>query len=343
MKNNKQKKGIYNGMLAVAFGLIGTLLLAGSAEAVGTASGTAIQNTASVAYEDGNSNSFSANSNTTTVTVQSVFSVSVNSPANQSTGSNTVAYYAYTVTNTSNDNNTFALSAASGAGGNSWTVTLYADDGAGGGTANDGVHQSGETTVTASSGSIAADATYQFFVAVTVPADTADAETDDTDLTITGSGDAGAGDDTSDTVTTTAQAASLTITKNVRNFTDTGAFGTTANADPGDTLEYRIEVTNSGAVQATALVLTDNDNANTTYVNESMMIGNNTTCASNTAADDDSTQEGGETCATETCGQASVDGSGNVTAYLGDTATESAGGTLNAGSTVYVCFQVTVD
>ena len=44
----------------------------------------------------------------------------------------------------------------------------------------------------------------------------------------------------------------------------------------------------------------------------------------------------------DACGQAKAV-SGSITAYLGDTANETTGGTLAAASTVYVCFQVTVD
>ena len=305
-------------------------------DATGTPGGTAIQNQASSTYTDANSNSYSANSNTVTTTVNSVYSVSVNAPANQSGGSNTVVYYAYTVTNTSNASNTFALGGASGSGGNTWTVTLYVDDN------SDGVHQSGETTVTSSTGALAADATYKLFAAVTIPANTANGQTDDSVLTVTGSGDAGAGDDTSDTVTTTAQAPALSITKNVRNVTDAGSFDTTATADPGDTLEYRIQVTNGGAIAATSVVLTDSDNANTTYTSESIKIGSSSTCASNTARDDDNTQEGGETCSADDCGQGKAV-SGSITAYLGNGADETTGGSLAVSSSVYVCFQVTVD
>lgn len=326
-------------MLLTAFILI---MFAAAAYATGTPAGTNITNQASSTYQDASSNSYSANSNTVTTTVTSVYTVSVNAPADQSGNSNTIVYYAYTVTNTGNASNTFALSAVSGGGGNTWTATLYVDDGAGGGTANDGIHQAGETTITSSTGLIAEDATYKFFVAVTIPANTANGQTDDSVLTVTGSGDGGAGDDTSDTITTTAQAPSLSITKRVRNVTDSGTFNTTANADPGDTLEYRVEVTNGGAVSATSVVLTDNDNANTTYVTESIKIGSSATCASNTGVDDDNTQEGGETCSSDTCGQGKAV-SGTVTAYLGNGATESAGGSLAVSSTVYICFQVTVD
>lgn len=339
--SHKTKKRI--GTLVFSIMILTALLsVPYTADATGTPAGTNITNQASAAYQDASSNSYSANSNTVTTTVTSVYTVSVNAPANQSGNSNTIVYYAYTVTNTGNASNTFGLSAASGGGGNTWTATLYADDGAGGGTANDGIHQAGETNVTSSTGSIAQDTTYKFFVAVTIPANTANAQTDDSVLTVTGSGDSGAGDDTSDTVTTTAQAPALSITKNVRNVTDAGSFNTTAAADPTDTLEYRIQVTNSGSVTATSVVLTDSDNANTTYVSESIKIGSSVTCASNTAVDDDAIQEAGETCAADACGQGKAV-SGNITAYLGNTANESTGGSLAVSSTVYVCFQVTVD
>ena len=317
--------------------LISIFAAANLAVAAGTPSGTAINNQASTTYEDANTNSYSANSNTVTTTVTSVYSVSVTSPADDSGGSNTVVYYPYTVTNTSNASNTFALTTTDG----SWTGTLYADDGAGGGTANDGIHQSGETNVTASSGALAADATYQLFMAVTIPANTADTSTDNTTLNVVGSGDAGAGDDTTDQVTTTANAPDLDIVKRVRNVTDAGAFNTTANADPTDTLEYRIDVTNNGTVQATAVVLTDSDHANTTYVASQIRIGSNATCASNALKTD--AAAGDAACAADACGAANFDGSGNLTAYLGNTANETTGGTLAVSSQVYVCFQVTVD
>lgn len=354
-RNGKEERimGITNGRRPkvpwVAAVFLAALLLAPMTAGAATPAGTAITNAATVNYQDAAANNYSAVSNTTTVTVTSVFSVSVNSPPDQSVPSNTVAYYAYTVTNTGNDNNTFALSAASGAGGNSWTVTLYADDGAGGGTANDGVHQAGETTVINSTGVLADNTTYRFFLAVTVPVGTANGQADDSVLTVTGSGDPGAGDDTSDTVTTTAQAPALSVVKNVRNATTGGTFDNTANAAPSQVLEYRITVANNGTQNATSVVLTDSDNANTTYVPGSMRIGPSSTYAG--AGNQNPGDGTGDTtfpnpCNIAACGHGHVDGSGNVTAYLGNTAGDGAagpGGTLTNGQTIYVFFQVTVD
>jgi uncharacterized repeat protein (TIGR01451 family) len=325
--------------------LLLTPMIAGAA----TPAGTAITNAATVNYQDTSANNYSAVSNTTTVTVISVFGVSLAPvPVDQSVPSNTVAYYAYILTNTGNDNNTYALSAASGAGGNSWTVTLYADDGAGGGTANDGIHQAGETTVTSSTGVLAGGATYRFFLAVTVPAGTANGQTDDSVLTVNGA-NGGAADDTTDTVTTTAQAPALSVLKNVRNVTTGGTFDNTANAAPTQTLEYRVTVTNNGTVNATSVVLTDSDNANTTYVPGSMRIGPSNAyggAGNLNPGDGNSDSAFPMPCNLAACGHGHVDGSGNVTAYLGNTANDGAagpGGTITTGQTIYVYFRVTVD
>lgn len=312
-------------------------LPASTTQAAGTASGTSITNQATGHYTDAFSNSFTATSNSTTVTVTSVFSVTVTSPADASGGTNTVVYYPYTVTNTGNAANTFALSAASGAGGNTWSVALYLD-------ANgDGVHDAGETTVTSSTGSLAADATYKFFVAVTIPAAVANGQTDVSTLTVAGSEDGGTGDDATDSVTTTANAPTLSIVKDVRNVTTAGAFAGTASAKPTETLEYRLTVSNGGSIAATALYVTDPDNAYTTYVANSMYIGSNGTTyngAGNTLQDDDAS--GGTPCAADACGHSSSSG-GNLTFYLGTGATEGAGGSLSAAGTVYVYFRTTVD
>jgi uncharacterized repeat protein (TIGR01451 family) len=317
--------------------LAASLLPVAAAHAAGTPYNTSITNQATATYKDSSANSFEATSNSTTVTVTAVYTVSVTAPPDASGNTNTVVYYPYTVTNTGNNTNTFALSAASGAGGNTWAVALYHDDD------GDGVHDAGETTVTSSTGALAADATYRFFVAVTIPAAVANGQTDVTVLTVAGSGDAGTGDDATDSVTTTALAPALTVAKAVRNVTLGGSFDTTASAAPTQVLEYRITVTNAGSISADNVTLTDADGAYTTYVPNSMYIGGNgTAAASNTLQDDDAS--GGTACASDACGHSSVSG-GTVTAYLGTGATESASDarTFAAGSTVYVYFRVTVD
>lgn len=319
------------------------LLVTTPAHAVGTPTGTVISNTASIGYQDASTNTYTANSNTVDVTVSSVFAVSVSCAGDQSTNSNTTAYYACTLTNTGNATNTFALVAASAPG---WTTALYADNGAGGGIANDGLHQAGEVTVTASTGALGADATYKFFAAVTVTSGTANGTTSVATLTVTGSGDAGAADDTTVTRTTTAQAPALTVAKKVRNVTAGGAFAASGvTAKPTEILEYQVLVTNAGTVQAISAVLSDVLNANVTYVAGSLWVGSNG-AASNGAGNalKSDAAAGDAACGVDACGAANyAAGSKTVTFYLGNTASEAAGGALAPASTVYAYYRVTVN
>jgi uncharacterized repeat protein (TIGR01451 family) len=308
--------------------------------ALAAPAGTLITNQASVSFHDNNANTFSALSNSVTVTVTSVYTVSVTVPPDAAGPSNTVVYYPYTVTNTGNDNNTFTLTAATGSGfPASWTATIYFD-------ANgDGVHDPGETTVTSSTGVLAPNGTYKFFVGVTIPINTPNGTQDDTVLNVNGTG-AGAAATAQDNVVTTAQAPTVTVVKAVRNVTAApGVWGAAVNAKPAEVLEYRLAVTNGSPTQATQVVLTDTAKAWTAFIANSMWIGSNNAAGNssgNVRQDDNATIDAGENpCAIDACGYSGVS-AGNVTAYLGTGATETAGGTLSNGSTVYVFFQVTV-
>jgi len=296
-----------------------------------------IINQATATFQDANANNFTALSNTTTVTVTSVYTVSVTSPPDAAGGSNTLVYYPYTVTNTGNDNNTFNLTAATGSGlPNNWAATIYFDaDASGTFTAGD--------TITASTGLLAPAGIYRLLVGVAIPLNTPNGTQDDTTLDVTGTG-AGVAATAQDNVVTTAQAPNLTVVKAVRNVTVPSAFAATAGGKPGDILEYRLTVTNGGAIAATAVVLTDPDNAYTTYVPGSIWIGSNGTTsggAGNVLQDDNNT--GAETCAVVVCGIGSATAGGAITANLGNGATELVGGNFTPTSTVYVYFQVRVD
>jgi uncharacterized repeat protein (TIGR01451 family) len=329
---------------AIPLILLCLLLTAAPVHAVGTAAGTLISNTASIAYQDAGTNNYTATSNTVDVTVSSVFTVSVNCAAAQNSNSNTTTYYACTLTNTGNASNTFALSALSAP---VWTTALLADDGFGGGAniPNNGIHEAGETTVTATTGALAADATYMFFMAVTVPAGTPNGTTSITTLAVVGSADGTAVDDTTVPRTTTAQAPALTVAKKVRNVTTAGAFAAVGvTAKPAEILEYQVLVTNAGTVQATSVVLSDILNANVTYVAGSLYVGSNIVFngAGNTNKSDAAAGDAG--CGVDACGAANyAAGSKTVTFYLGNTATEIAGGTLGLASTVYAYYRVTVN
>ena len=261
----RNKKIPSNAFLMVAV-IIATLLAAPMiAGAAGTPSGTVISNSATATFQDSGGNNFTEVSNTTTVTVTSVWGVAFVPPlpADSNAYINTTVYYPYTITNSGNDNNTFALS---GLSSNGWTVTLYADDGAGtGGIANDGIHQAEELTPGGSSGLLDGDETYSFFMAVEVPNDNTitSGTTDDAELTVTGANGAGE-DDTTDLVITTIVRPTLSVQKEVQLY-PAGGWDTTIQAAPDNVVEYRITVTNSGLDNAASVVLSDPIDVNTGY------------------------------------------------------------------------------
>ncbi len=58
----------------------------------------------------------------------------------------------------------------------------------------------------------------------------------------------------------------LTITKQVRNVTQAGAFAATATGKPGDILEYQIIISNPRRGNAQVIYVTDTLDANTTFI-----------------------------------------------------------------------------
>lgn len=324
--------------LALAGALVCLLLQGGTAHATGTPKGTTISNSATTNYSDINSNSYTATSNSVSVSVTAIYRVELTCGEDQSGNSGSTVYYPCTITNTSNDTDTFALSATSDWG----PAVFYADNGAGGGTPNDGIHTSGETTSTTTTGALAADATYKFFLAVPIPPGTANALNKPATVTATGSADA-APDDKSVTVTTTAKAPALTVVKKVRNFSTSGAFADSASARPEQELEYQVQVTNNGALQAKSVMLYDTLDAELDFVSGSLRAGSAATYdgAGNSAKSD--TTSGDAACGADSCATGNFNStSRKVTFYLGTTATEGGGGNLNTSSTVYVYYHVKV-
>lgn len=257
---------------------------------------------------------------TETVACGSTAAVTISSPPDATGSPGSVVVYPYTVTNVGNGDNAFSLSVQSAAG---WQGALYADDGAGGGIAGDGVRQPGENVGTVSTGTLPPGGAYRFFLAVAVPAGANHGDRGDTAVQV-----AGEGAGTTDRVTTTAIAAVISISESVRNITRGGTFASTAQALPGDTLEYRLAVTNSGGAPATSVAVTSAVPDATTFVTDSLWIG--------TSAGGD-----GAACPAPTCGQAGRSG-GSINAYLGEGATSGAGGSLAADKTLYVYFRVQV-
>lgn len=232
-----------------------------------------------------------------------------------------VVNYPYTVTNVGNSSENFSLSFS---GSTSWPTAIYADDGSGGGVAGDGVRQGGETRETISTDVLSPGASYRFFVAVTVPPESLDRNRADTRLSVSSDGARGG-----DEVTTSAIAAVITLAENVRNLTRGGPFTPAAEALPGETLEYRMSITNSGSATATGVAIDTPLPGSSGYIPGTLWIG--------TAAGGD-----GAPCAAAACGYARASGR-NLIARLGEGATDTAGGALAPGKTLHVFFRVQVD
>lgn len=249
------------GTVLAACTIVAVGLVAVPAYAQGTAAGTVINNTASLDYEDsGGAQQPTVASNQAAVTVSQIAAVQV-APSSGADDAQTgeVVYYAVTVTNNGNAADTLAL-AASSASDPAWTVVIYKDDGAGGGTANDGVHQSGETNVASTTGSIAADATFKCFIAVTVPSGAATGAVDQTTFTATSQFDAA--EKASAVFSTTVKAAVMGLTKSVDK----------AEAAPDETIRYTITYSNTGDASAINVVVRDTVPATVTYVANSVTV-----------------------------------------------------------------------
>lgn len=129
-----------------------------------------------------------------------------------------------------------------------------------------------------------------------------------------------------DATTSTFSGPSLSITKEVS--TDGGAtFAASGSGAPGSTLTYRITVTNSGAGDATSVVITDPMPLYTTYT-----AG---TAKANPTA---STYAAAATTLTDTA----ADGPAEPYDFTGSTATLNVG-TLAGGSSSVLFYQVTID
>jgi len=131
--------------------------------AEGTPAGTVITNQAVGNYKDANGNDMAqVTSNEVTTTVSQVAGVDIAPDGSQNIQRNHYVDYALTVTNTGNGTDTFDLSASTSSSGSStFSEEIYYD-------ANgNGVIDAGETTVSATS-ALAADATYDIVVRVSV-------------------------------------------------------------------------------------------------------------------------------------------------------------------------------
>lgn len=99
-----------------------------------------------------------------------------------------------------------------------------------------------------------------------VPAGAATGAQDQITVTATLVPAAGAPSNYTRTDLTTVGASSMTASKEVRNVSTAGAFGTNNAALPGQTLEYRVTFTNTGTATLSSVIVNDATPVYTTYV-----------------------------------------------------------------------------
>lgn len=257
---------------------------------------------------------------TETVACAPTAAVTVSAPPDGSGVPGSVVDYPYTVTNVGNAVNSFALSLQSAAG---WQGVLYADDGAGGGVAGDGIRQGGETTPCNGTGALLPAQSYRFFLAVSVPPTGQDGARAETQLAVTGAGASG-----SDRVTTGAIAPFLLLTESVRNLTRGGAFAAAADALPGDLLQYRMGVTNSGSAPASSVTVSSEIPTDLAPIPGTLFLSLGA-------------EDGAAACAETQCGRARIE-DGSIVAHLGQGGSASAGGSVPSGSTIYLFLKAQV-
>jgi uncharacterized repeat protein (TIGR01451 family) len=320
--------------MAMVLGLALTVfcLLADQAQAAYTPVGTPISNQASTSYTDVNSNPYTALSNVLIVTVSSIFKVDIACNPVDFATPNLMVYFGCTITNNGNDKNTFSLTPSAT---NGWESAVLFD-------ANgNGTFENGEAA-TASTGELAALATYKVLVGVKMPTSVGDNTTTVASLTATGTG-AGSGATATYTKTVTGQKPVVSLAKKVRNVTAAGSFldiGVTAK--PTEVLEYQVKVTNGGSSKANSVVLTDVLDSHVNYLAGNLYAGSNDT-GGNKPGNLLKTENGGDAdCSDDVCATAAYNGTNTVTFRIGKGATEAIGGSLDPGKIVYVYYQVTV-
>ncbi|MGD9841383.1 MAG: hypothetical protein AB7F79_01690 [Steroidobacteraceae bacterium] len=284
------------GLALIALSSVG--LLPSAFAAVGeTTAGATISNTATVNYTVGTVPQAQVASNNgvaTTFLVDKKVDLTVSNDGGATTVPGaTLIGLPFTVTNTGNASDTFTLAAANVTTGDQFDVTSYAiyiD------VNNDNAYDAGDTLVTAPV-TIARDTALNVIIVSTMPGGVVNGNTANMTLTATTTSvattgaesptvvdvvfaDAGNNGTEVDTNTYTIVTATLAVVKSAAVLADpincptgVGSCGTNLpKALPGATVRYTIVVTNSGTASATAVTLTDNIPANTTYVANSMTL-----------------------------------------------------------------------
>jgi len=159
-------------------------------------------------------------------------------------------------------------------------------------------------------------------------------------------------------ITTTYTANNLQVRKNVRNITKSGSFAATATGDPGDVLEYQIEVNNAGSTAATTVSALDAVPVYTKLACGSGALG--TTVCTGTGTDIIATITTGSNTSLITyqssdneCGGSPANvGAGDAAGYaagsalhfyLGTGCTASAGGSVAGSATYTIVYRVKIN
>jgi len=321
---------IKNSLLATPVVVLFTL--SAPVQAEGVSAGTLIENTASATYDDG-SGPQSVDSNTVIVRVDELLDVTVTSvdagPIDAAPGEEILTFE---VTNQGNGPEAFTLDANPTVAGNDFdvTITSIAVDTNGNGTYDPGVDDILTTPETTDV--LAADEVLRVFVIVEVPADATDGQASDVELTaqaVTGTGTpgtafAGQGVDGGDAIVgatggeataTGSMIVGITSVDLAKSVSLADQFGGTS-AVPGATATFTIVATVSGSGSIDDLNVTDAIPDDTTYVAGSLTLDSAT--LTDASGDD--------------AGEAS-DASG-ISVELG---------TVNAGTTHTITFDVTLD
>jgi uncharacterized repeat protein (TIGR01451 family) len=282
-----KRAGLKTGIALIVLSAVGAMPNVWAAAGETTA-GTSISNTATVNYSVGGVSQTAVPSNASAFLVDKKVDLTVAKGSGVTTvpgGSN--IGLPFTVANTGNASDSFTLTAANVAAGDNFDTTafaVYLD------VNGNGVYDAGTDTAIAAPVTIARDASIKVLIVSTIPGTVINGNTANMTLTATTTSTKTAGAESAtvvdvvfadaandgtekDTNTYTISTATLAVVKSAVVISDPVNNATNPKAIPGAVVEYTITVTNSGAAAATAVTLTDNIPANTTYVAGSMKLG----------------------------------------------------------------------
>ena len=303
-----------------------------------TTAGTSISNTATVNYTVGSVAQSAVNSNPAAFVVDKKVDLTVTAGSGVTTvPAATQVGLPFTVTNTGNASDSFNLAATNVTSGDNFdisTYALYLD------VNGNGSYDAGTDTAISGAQTIARDASIKVLIVSTIPGNVINGNTANMTLTATTTSTATTGAESASVVdvvfadagnngteaatnTYTIVTATLSVVKSAVVVSDPVNGTTNPKAIPGAVVRYTMVVTNSGAVSATAVTLTDSIPANTTYVANSMTL-----------------KVGAAAATTLTDSSADADGASTTGSPV--TSISVNAGTVAAGSSSRVTFDVTV-